>query len=83
MTFIRNNKVYASERLYMDARQSRILREGDKEAAILLAPKDGEIPARLVEKFGLFKEIPVQIPPAGPEVITKRKTRVPPVLKER
>lgn len=82
MTTIRRSQVFATERLYLNAKQTKIVKEGDPEAATLLAAVGGEIPKRLVEKFGLLKEEPVT-PPAGPEAISTRQTRVPKVLKER
>lgn len=84
MTVIRGKQVFATERLYLDRTESKILREGDKDVAFLLAPEGGEIPGHLVERFGLLKEDPAPIaPPSGAESIAARKTRVPRALKER
>jgi hypothetical protein len=82
MIIIRKSQVFAKERLYTDARGTKVLKEGDPDAAILLAAKGNEIPPKLVEKFGLLKEEPAS-PPAGTESISTRKTRVPATLKER
>jgi hypothetical protein len=43
-----------TERLYLDASRTRVLREGDPEASYLLAPKGGEIPEAEARRLGLL-----------------------------
>lgn len=83
MTVIRKGKAFATERLYLNAAQDKIVKEGDPQAALLLAAKDNEIPERFVEKFGLLKEEPAPRPGPSAEAIETRQTRVPTVSKKR
>ena len=69
----------AEERLYLNASRTKVVKEGDPEAAILLAPAGGVIPAFLAEKLGLKAQdstpapAPVQVPSEDPK---SRSTRV-------
>lgn len=48
----------ANERLYLDSTRTKVLKEGDKEAAFLLAAKGQIIPTKEVERLGLNKPKP-------------------------
>lgn len=43
----------ATERLYLTADRDRVVREGDPEAAFLLAGVGGELSAETAERYGL------------------------------
>lgn len=88
---VTKHSVTADERLYTNVERTKVLKEGEKGADILLAPKGGEIPTKLAEKLGLLKKekekekepedhthkgpVPLSTPHTGPKGIDERKTR--------
>lgn len=83
--------VIAQERLYTDKDRTKVLKEGDKEASILLAAEGGEIPIKLARKLGLVKDDeeaakakePALKPGPSSQAIEHRETRVPHVPQKR
>lgn len=65
--------VIATERLYLNAAQDKVLREGEAGAATLLAAKGQQVPARFVKL--LPKEQEPAVAPVAPEEIEQRATR--------
>jgi hypothetical protein len=47
------NKYVTKERLWLNADKSRVVKDGDPEAAFLLASPGKEVPAEDVERYGL------------------------------
>lgn len=44
------------ERLYLTANRKKVVKEGDKRAAFLLAAKGQELPNVIARQYGLLKE---------------------------
>jgi hypothetical protein len=65
--------VVALERLYLKADYKTIVREGDPEAAHLLAAAGSEIPQKLAKRLGLLDEPAAKT--ISPEDIASRSTR--------
>lgn len=65
----------ATERLYLDSTRTKVLKEGDKGAAFLLAAAGQLIPHKEVERLGLAKPAETEAKTASPEEIKNRATR--------
>ncbi len=65
----------ATERLYLDSTRTKVLKEGDKGAAFLLAAAGQLIPHREVERLGLDKSPEPEAKTVSPEDIKSRATR--------
>ena len=70
------NSIVALERLYLKSDMKTICREGDPEAAALLAAVGSDIPAKLARRIGLFDEPKKEEPKTlSTESIEHRSTR--------
>lgn len=65
--------VIAAERLYLNAAQDKVLREGEAGAATLLAAKGQQVPARFVKLMA--QEQAPEAQTVAPEVIERRSRR--------
>lgn len=83
MIILRKHTVIATERLYTDVTRTKVLKEGEKGVAFLLAAKGNEIPYKLADRLGLLNDADKESPPQSVETIEARKTRVPKELKQR
>ncbi len=59
------HQVIAQERLYLTADKTRVVSEGDKDAAHLLAAVGQPVPIHLAKQFGLVVEEPKAEAPAA------------------
>ena len=63
--------VKIDRRLYLTADATRVVEEGDPEAAILLCPAGGEVPHATATRYGLLKKADAELaakPEPEPEV---------------
>lgn len=71
------HQVIAQERLYLNADKSRVVKEGDKDAAFLLAAVGQPIAAGVAKRLGLIgEEVKPEAQSAAPERRINRRASV-------
>lgn len=68
------HQIIAQERLYLNRDQTRVVKDGDKEAAFLFAAAGQPIPLALARKYGLVEE---QAAPPSPTSSRNRRIATP------